>query len=339
MVVWITGGCGFIASNFLVRYVPEHPEIRFINVDALTYAANPESLAPIQGAANYEFLQLDLTDKEATAAALARTRPDVVINFAAETHVDRSIRRPEEVVNTNVGSVLSLLEGIRGLGENAPRLIHVSTDEVYGGLGNDESTTEASPYRPGNPYSASKAAGDHLVRAYARTFGLRACITHCSNNYGPRQAPEKLIPRMIARIQAGESLPVYGEGKQRRDWLHVNDHNAAIWAVMERGKDGETYDIGGGEEMENIGIVHELCAVMASLTGQPESQYRELVTFVPDRPGHDWRYAIDSTKIRRELGWQPAVSFAEGLRTTVEWYLANPEWVAAARSRLEVAHA
>ncbi|MBX3097012.1 MAG: dTDP-glucose 4,6-dehydratase [Fimbriimonadaceae bacterium] len=340
MVILVTGGCGFIGSNFLVRYVPRHPEIKFVNLDALTYAGVPESVATISESPNYVFEQCDLRHSNAVNRVWQTHEPNAVIHFAAETHVDRSIRRPMEAVETNVIGTLHVLEAARAAWKTgSERFVHISTDEVYGSVKDDESTTEDSAYHPSSPYSAGKAASDHLVRAWAKTFRLPINITHCSNNFGPRQLPEKLIPRMIARLQAGESLPVYGQGLNRRDWLFVDDHNDAIWTVLHKGEVGETYDIGADHEVANIDLVRELIRVVADETGRDANALEQQIEFVEDRPGHDWRYAIDCTKIKRELGWAPAVSFHDGLRNTVRWYLSNPEWLAAARRQLEAVHA
>lgn len=337
MVILVTGGCGFIGSNFLVRFVPRHPEVKFINLDALTYAGVPASVEDVADLPNYFFEKADLRDADAVDEIWQRHRPDMIVHFAAETHVDRSIRRPAEAIQTNVIGTLNLLESLRRHSLSDARFIHISTDEVYGSLADGEFTNEASAYRPSSPYSAGKAASDHLVRAWAKTYGVRTNITHCSNNYGPRQLPEKLIPRMMARLLSGEKLPVYGEGLNRRDWLFVDDHNEAIWKVIESGKIGETYDIGGGHEMANIDLVRHLIRIVNEESGEDAGEDR--IEFVADRPGHDWRYAIDSRKIRQELGWRPQITFEDGLRQTVRWYLANPGWMEAARRQLETVHA
>ena len=337
MVILVTGGCGFIGSNFLVRFAPRHPAVKFINLDALTYAGVPASVADVADLPNYIFEKADLRDAAAVDEIWQRHRPDIVVHFAAETHVDRSIRHPADAIETNIIGTLNLLESLRRHSLGNARFVHISTDEVYGSLDDEEFTTEESPYRPSSPYSAGKAASDHLVRAWAKTYGVRTNITHCSNNYGPRQLPEKLIPRMIARLRSGEKLPVYGEGLNRRDWLFVDDHNEAIWKVIERGKPGETYDIGGGHEIANIELVRQLIRIVGEESGEVAGEDR--IEFVADRPGHDWRYAIDSRKIRQELGWRPQISFDDGLRQTVRWYLENPGWMEAARRQLEAVHA
>ena len=330
MKVVVTGGAGFIGSSFLLTLVPRCPEHRFINVDKLTYAANLQSLAPIADRPNYGFRRLDIADAAAVSALFEEERPDVVVHFAAESHVDRSILGPAEFVRTNIEGTFVLLEAARrqiAAGQPFHRFHHVSTDEVYGSLEDDGAFTETTRYDPSSPYSASKAASDHLVRAYHRTFKLPVKLTNCSNNYGPLQFPEKLIPLMIMNAQDGKPLPVYGQGTNVRDWLYVQDHCEAIWTVVQRGAVGETYNIGGNNEVKNIDVVHGLCRVLAEETGRPAEALLGLITYVKDRPGHDLRYAIDATKIREHLGWSPKETFETGLRKTVRWYLDHHAWV------------
>jgi dTDP-glucose 4,6-dehydratase len=333
MKILVTGGAGFIGSNFLQRFVPRMSEHEFLNVDALTYAGNPYSLDGVADAPNYAFERIDIADSEAVLATFRRFRPDLVVHFAAESHVDRSIEAPRAFMRSNVDGTLNLLEAARAIWSDGEGLFHhVSTDEVYGSLGDEGYFTEETAYDPSSPYSASKAASDHLVRAYHRTYGVRIKITNCSNNYGPRQFPEKLIPLMILNAVDRKPLPVYGEGLNVRDWLYVDDHNEAIWAVIERGRIGETYNVGGNNELRNIDVVKTLCRVVAEETGAPVGALEGLITFVKDRPGHDHRYAIDASKVQRECGWRPAETFDTGLRRTVRWYLDNEEWVEQVRS-------
>lgn len=333
MKIVVTGGAGFIGSNFLNLLVPRHPEHQFVNVDKLTYAANLSSLQAVSSLPNYSFERLDIADRAAVDALFARIQPDLVVHFAAESHVDRSIHAPHAFVETNITGTFNLLDAFRALPEVDRRLFHhVSTDEVYGSLGPDGAFTETSPYDPSSPYSASKAASDHLVRAYARTYGLRVKITNCSNNYGPYQFPEKLIPLTILNALEGRPLPVYGRGENVRDWLFVTDHCEAIWTVIQRGRVGETYNIGGRSERRNIDVVRAICDVVASETSKPVADLLELITFVDDRPGHDLRYAIDPGKIERECGFVPEESFETGLRKTVRFYIENTQWVADVRS-------
>ncbi len=325
----VTGGAGFIGSAFLNRFVPLRPSDEFLNLDKLSYAANLGNLESIESAPNYHFLQADLADA-GQLSGLDSFRPDWIIHFAAETHVDRSIRGPRDFVESNILGTFNLLEWARTNWGNDPQkvFLNVSTDEVYGELGPHGAFSEASPYSPNSPYSATKAAADHLCRAYAHTYGLNVKITNCSNNYGPRQFPEKLIPLMILNAAEGKPLPVYGDGSNVRDWLHVDDHCEAIWRVAEAGKSGETYCIGGGHDVPNLEIVQSIAKLVSVRTGQPEAP----IQFVPDRPGHDFRYAINASKIKEELGWTPKHTFEEGLKETVDWYLDHPEWVAAVRS-------
>jgi dTDP-glucose 4,6-dehydratase len=333
MKIVVTGGAGFIGANFLNLFVPRHPEHRFINVDALTYAANLASLAPIENRPNYAMQCIDIADAAAVDELFAREAPDRVVHFAAESHVDRSIVDPGACIRTNVAGTYTLLEAFRKNTRSACALFHhVSTDEVYGSLGADGSFTESSRYDPSSPYSATKAASDHLVRAYARTFGLPTMVTNCSNNYGPLQFPEKLIPLTILNAIDRRPLPVYGQGLNVRDWLFVEDHCEAIWTVMERAPTGTTYNIGGNHEVRNIDVVNGVCRMVAEETGAHLSELTDLITFVADRPGHDLRYAIDASKLKRELGWAPRESFDSGLRRTVLWYLDNPSWVEDVRS-------
>ena len=334
MATWlVTGGAGFIGGNFVLDAVRRG--VRVANLDALTYAGNRDTLAPLDGDPNHVFVQGDIGDGALVAALLAEHRPDAVVNFAAESHVDRSIDGPGAFVQTNVVGTLALLEAVRdywkALDEpdrSAFRFLHVSTDEVYGSLGDTGKFTETTPYAPNSPYSASKAASDHLVRAFHHTYGLPVLTTNCSNNYGPYQFPEKLIPLVIARALAGEPLPVYGDGKNVRDWLYVGDHCSAIEAVLERGRVGETYNVGGDAERKNIEVVNVICALLDErrprADGKPRSSQ---VAYVSDRPGHDRRYAIDADKLKRELGWAPSVTFEEGIARTVDWYLDNQAWV------------
>jgi len=326
MKILVTGGAGFIGSNFLLTSVRERPECHFVNVDVLTYAANLANLEAIARSPNYEFCRTDITDPAAVLEVFARVKPDLVFHFAAESHVDRSIVGPSAFVQTNVVGTFNLLEAARRL-DKAVHFHHVSTDEVYGSLGAEGLFTETTAYDPSSPYSASKAASDHLVRAYHRTYGLPVRVTNCSNNYGPYQFPEKLIPLMIKNALAGKPLPIYGKGENIRDWLYVEDHCSAIWAVHERGKLGETYNIGGNNELTNIALVKTLCTILAEVTGKPESDYTGLITYVKDRPGHDMRYAIDATKLKTDCGWSPAETVHSGLRKTVEWYVQNQAWV------------
>jgi len=329
----VTGGAGFIGGNFVLDAVARG--IRVVNLDALTYAGNRDTLASLDDDPGHVFTHGDIGDRALVASLLATHRPDAVINFAAESHVDRSIDGPAAFVQTNVVGTLSLLEAVRdhwralkGNTKEAFRFLHVSTDEVYGSLGDSGKFTEDTPYAPNSPYSASKAASDHLVRAFHHTYGLPVLTTNCSNNYGPYQFPEKLVPLIIARALAGEPLPIYGDGKNVRDWLFVADHCAAIRAVLERGRIGETYNVGGDAEMQNIDVVHTICALLDARRPRADGQPRtSQITYVADRPGHDRRYAIDASKLKGELGWQPAHSFGQGIADTVDWYLEHQDWV------------
>jgi dTDP-glucose 4,6-dehydratase len=329
MKILVTGGAGFIGSNFLQLFVPRYPEHLFINLDKLTYAANLSSLGEVSRLPNYAFARVDIADASAVLAVFQQYTPELVIHFAAESHVDRSIFGPAEFIQTNIVGTFNLLEACRTTWTPMTRGLfqHVSTDEVYGSLGDSGLFTEETRYDPSSPYSASKAASDHLVRAYHRTFGLPVKLTNCSNNYGPRQFPEKLIPLMVLNALAGKPLPIYGAGHNVRDWLYVEDHCEAIWRVIERGRIGETYNIGGNSEKANIDVVRAICQVLAEETGHAAQEFENLMTFVPDRPGHDLRYAMDTTRICTELGWEPKENFASGLRKTVRWYLDNRTWV------------
>lgn len=331
----VTGGAGFIGANFIHYWVRHHADDRIINLDALTYAGNLENLAGLENNANYRFVHGSIGDGELVKRLFDDESIDTVVNFAAESHVDRSIAGPEAFVQTNIHGTFNLLEAARSAwqGEKeACRFLHVSTDEVYGSLGPDDMPfTEQTPYAPNSPYSASKAASDHLVRAWFHTYGLPVLTTNCSNNYGPYQFPEKLIPLVIINALEGEPLPVYGDGKNIRDWLYVEDHCRGIDAVLSGGAPGETYNIGGCNEWTNIDIVRCVCQTLDTL--RPAHSPREsLITYVKDRPGHDRRYAIDSGKLMRNLGWAPAHRFENGIVKTVQWYLDHPDWVARARS-------
>ena len=334
MKTWlVTGGAGFIGGNFVLDAVVRGT--RIVNLDALTYAGNRDTLASLDGDERHVFVQGDIGDRARVASLLEAHKPDAIINFAAESHVDRSIEGPAAFVQTNVVGTLSLLESARDYWRALPagakeafRFLHVSTDEVYGSLGESGRFTEQTPYAPNSPYSASKAASDHLVRAFHHTYGLPVLTTNCSNNYGPYQFPEKLIPLVIARALAGEPLPIYGDGKNVRDWLYVADHCSAIRMVLDGGRIGETYNVGGDAEMQNIDVVHAICTLLDARRPREDGQPRaSQITYVADRPGHDRRYAIDASKLKRELGWQPAHSFQQGIADTVDWYLSHQDWV------------
>ena len=334
-LILVTGGAGFIGSNFILQWI-ESESTRVLNLDKLTYAGNLSNLESVQTNPQYRFEQGDIVDRDFVCALLARQRPRAIVHFAAESHVDRSIHGPDDFIRTNVNGTFSLLEEARAYWSGLPesdravfRFLHISTDEVYGSLGpSDPAFSETTPYAPNSPYSASKAASDHMVRAYHHTYGLPVLTTNCSNNYGPFQFPEKLIPLMILNACQGKSLPVYGDGQNVRDWLYVEDHCRAIRKVLERGRVGETYNIGGRNEKNNLEIVGAICEMLDGLRpGDPVVPHKGLITFVKDRPGHDRRYAIDAGKIQRELGWTPAHTFETGIRETVQWYLNNQDWV------------
>lgn len=342
-IILVTGGAGFIGSNFVLDWLRTCDE-SVINLDKLTYAGNLENLASLQGNTRHTFVQGDICDRALIDSLLATHKPRAIVHFAAESHVDRSIHGPGEFMRTNIDGTFTLLEAARGYwsvlegeAKAAFRFHHVSTDEVYGSLKpTDPPFTETNPYEPNSPYSASKAASDHLVRAWHHTYGLPVTTSNCSNNYGPYHFPEKLIPLIITNALAGKSLPIYGDGQQIRDWLYVTDHCSAIRTVLAKGKLGEVYNVGGWNEMPNIQIVHTLCDLLDELVplgsrewgaGSGKTSYRELIAYVTDRPGHDRRYAIDARKIECDLGWRPAETFDTGIRKTVEWYLANQEWV------------
>ena len=334
----VTGGCGFIGVNFIRQLLEETPDFtgRIINVDVLTYAGNPLSLADLEARFpdRYVFIKADIGDRAAMAAALDAYRVDAVCHFAAESHVDRSIVRPDAFIQTNIVGTHVLLELFRARREKIRRFHHISTDEVFGSLGPSGAFTEETPYAPNSPYSASKAASDHLVRAYHATYGLPVTISNCSNNYGPYQFPEKLISLMILNALEGKPLPMYGDGLNVRDWLYVGDHARAIWTILARGVEGRTYNVGGRTELPNLEVVRMIADQLDQLAGPlPGGRpRRELITFVKDRPGHDRRYAIDCTRIERELGWRPRESFATGLNRTIRWYLDHREWVEQVRS-------
>jgi len=339
MTILVTGGAGFIGSNFVLDWLEAVGE-PVLNLDALTYAGNLHNLDGLKGDSRHVFVQGDIGDRTLVDRLLAEHCPRAVVHFAAESHVDRSIHGPGDFMRTNVMGTFALLEAVRGYWSGLPdadkgafRFQHVSTDEVYGSLvPGAPAFTETHPYEPNSPYSASKAASDHLVRAWHHTYGLPVVTTNCSNNYGPYHFPEKLIPLMIVNALAGKPLPVYGDGQQVRDWLYVRDHASAIRAVLAGGRVGETYNVGGWNEKANLEIVHTVCALLDELRPDPSGPYRRLITHVKDRPGHDRRYAIDARKIERELGWRPAETFETGIRKTVQWYLDHPDWVANVQS-------
>jgi dTDP-glucose 4,6-dehydratase len=340
MTILVTGGAGFIGGNFVLDWIAGSDE-PVVNLDKLTYAGNLETLASLQGNPRHVFVQGDIGDRTLVERLLAEHRPRAVVNFAAESHVDRSIHGPGDFIETNIVGTYHLLESVRGYWgglleaeKSAFRFLHVSTDEVYGSLAKDDPAfAETNRYEPNSPYSASKAASDHLVRAWHHTYGLPVLTTNCSNNYGPYHFPEKLIPLMIVNALAGKPLPVYGDGMQIRDWLYVKDHCSAIRRVLEAGRLGETYNVGGWNEKPNIEIVHTVCALLDELRPKADgTRYASQITYVTDRPGHDRRYAIDARKLEAELGWKPAETFETGIRKTVQWYLDHPEWVANVQS-------
>jgi dTDP-glucose 4,6-dehydratase len=337
--ILVTGGAGFIGSNFILQRLRQE-SASIANLDKLTYAGNLQNLESIESDLRYEFVHGDIADRGLVRGILERRRPRAVVHFAAESHVDRSIRGPEDFIRTNVDGTFALLEEVRaywvkldGAEKTSFRFLHISTDEVYGSLGADDPAfSESTPYAPNSPYAASKAASDHLVRAYHHTYGLPTLTTNCSNNYGRFQFPEKLIPLVILNARAGKALPVYGDGQNVRDWLYVEDHCEAIATVLHRGKVGETYNIGGWNEKRNIDIVETICDIVDELAERGETPRRSLITFVKDRPGHDRRYAMDATKIERELGWKPKETFESAIRKTVRWYLEHEAWVSAVTS-------
>ncbi|AJW44562.1 dTDP-glucose 4,6-dehydratase [Ralstonia mannitolilytica] len=333
--ILVTGGAGFIGGNFVLNWLANPAADGIVNVDKLTYAGNRKTLASVEHDPRHVFSQTDICDRAALDQLFAQYKPRAVVHFAAESHVDRSIHGPGEFIQTNIVGTFTLLEAARaywgGLDDEAKgafRFLHVSTDEVFGSLGpTDPQFSETTPYAPNSPYSASKAASDHLVRAYHHTYGLPVLTTNCSNNYGPYHFPEKLIPLMITNALSGKPLPVYGDGQNVRDWLYVGDHCAAIREVLARGRLGETYNVGGWNEKTNLDVVYTLCDLLDELKPKATGSYRDQITFVKDRPGHDRRYAIDARKLERELGWKPAETFETGLRKTVQWYLDNQAWV------------
>jgi dTDP-glucose 4,6-dehydratase len=337
--ILVTGGAGFIGSNFILQRLRQE-SASIANLDKLTYAGNLQNLESIESDLRYEFVHGDIADRGLVRGILERRKPRAVVHFAAESHVDRSIRGPEDFIRTNVDGTFALLEEVRaywvkldGAEKTSFRFLHISTDEVYGSLGADDPAfSESTPYAPNSPYAASKAASDHLVRAYHHTYGLPTLTTNCSNNYGRFQFPEKLIPLVILNARAGKALPVYGDGQNVRDWLYVEDHCEAIATVLNRGKVGETYNIGGWNEKRNIDIVETICDIVDELAERGETPRRSLITFVKDRPGHDRRYAMDATKIERELGWKPKETFESAIRKTVRWYLEHEAWVSAVTS-------
>jgi len=340
VAILVTGGSGFIGSNFIVDWLGHLGE-SVINFDKLTYAGNPENFSSLCSDSRHIFVEGDIADGDLVISLLDKYRPRAVINFAAESHVDRSIHGPEDFIQTNIVGTFRLLEAVRSFwndqderSRDAFRFLHVSTDEVYGSLHKDDPAfNENNRYEPNSPYSASKAASDHLVRAYHHTYGLPVLTTNCSNNYGPYQFPEKLIPLMIVNALAGKPLPVYGDGQQIRDWLYVKDHCSAIRRVLDAGRVGEVYNVGGWNEKANLEIIHVICDILDAARPRSDGlSYREQVTYVADRPGHDRRYAIDASKIESELGWRPVETFETGIRKTVEWYLANEEWVASVQT-------
>ncbi|HBB66820.1 MAG: dTDP-glucose 4,6-dehydratase [Elusimicrobia bacterium GWA2_56_46] len=341
--ILVTGGAGFIGSNF-IRYAFERAGFkgRIINYDKLTYAGNPASLKDVAakyGKRAYSFVKGDVCDYSKALRTLKKYRVSAIVHFAAESHVDRSICGPKDFIETNVHGTFSMLEAARNFwsGRKDVRFHHISTDEVYGSLGRTGSFSETTPYDPRSPYSASKASSDHIARAYFHTYGLPVSVSNCSNNYGPYHYPEKLIPLLILNALEGKDLPVYGDGKNVRDWLYVEDHCAAVWEILREGRPGETYNVGGNCEKKNIDVVKDICRLLESVRPSAANpalkgrKYSDLITFVKDRPGHDLRYAINSSKIRRELGWKPAHNFEDGLRSTINWYLRNPAWLAVVR--------
>lgn len=338
--ILVTGGVGFIGSNFILHWI-DRESAHVVNLDKLTYAGNPANLSSITSDVKYKFVHGDICDRDLVADLLLTHRPCAIVHFAAESHVDRSIHGPDDFIRTNVNGTFSLLEEARAYwsalsegNKSGFRFLHVSTDEVYGSLGpNDPAFSETTRYVPNSPYSASKAASDHLVRAYHHTYGMPVLTTNCSNNYGPFQFPEKLIPLVILHAISGKSIPVYGDGQNVRDWLYVTDHCEAIRTVLAKGTPGETYNIGGRNEVKNVNVVNTICSILDDLRpGDPVVPHNKLTTFVKDRPGHDRRYAIDASKIEAELGWRPKETFETGIRKTIEWYLQNEPWIQAVTS-------
>ena len=342
--VLVTGGAGFIGSNFVRYLLQAEPEVQIVNLDLLSYAGSQENLTDLPFPGRHTFVRGDICDRPLVEKLFHQHRIDTVVHFAAETHVDRSILYPDHFLRTNVVGTYTMLEAARqywlvekALGSAEMRFHHISTDEVFGALKPaDPAWTEGTPYAPNSPYAASKAASDHFVRAYGHTYGFPYTITHCSNNYGPYQFPEKLIPLMILNAMDGKPLPIYGDGRQIRDWLYVEDHCEAIWMVLRKGRVGQTYNIGGGSQPTNLEVVQHLCGALDELLpASPSVPHSSLMRFVPDRPGHDRRYAIDITKIKTQLGWQPKESLGSGLHKTVQWYLSHPDWVAAIRQQYD----
>ncbi|OGG99295.1 MAG: dTDP-glucose 4,6-dehydratase [Candidatus Lambdaproteobacteria bacterium RIFOXYD1_FULL_56_27] len=333
--VLVTGGAGFIGSNFLHHLRQIEPQAKLLNLDKLTYAGNPHNLAGLAGTPGYHFVQGDICDPDLVARTLAEFEPNRIVHFAAESHVDRSIDGPYEFVRTNVMGTFNLLfqaknywQALAPQDQEQFRFLHVSTDEVYGSLGESGAFSETTPYAPNSPYSASKAGSDHLVRAWWHTYHFPVITTNCSNNYGPYQFPEKLIPVVLLNALAGKPLPIYGDGQNIRDWLYVVDHCRGIWTALEKGQLGETYNIGGNNERTNLQVVHKLCELLDRIRPKAQGSYKDQITYVPDRPGHDRRYAIDATKISTQLGWQPQEDFDSGFEKTLRWYLDHPDWVA-----------
>ena len=330
----ITGGAGFIGSHVVRLFVNKYPEYQIYNLDKLTYAGNLENIADIQDAGNYEFIKGDIVDRSTVSTVFKDLNIDHVIHLAAESHVDRSIEDPMAFIETNIIGTMNLLDAAREFwnADDGHLFYHVSTDEVYGSLGKDDKFLESTPYDPQSPYSASKASSDHLVRAYHNTYGLPVVISNCSNNYGSHQFPEKLIPLAINNIKNGQKIPIYGKGENIRDWLFVEDHAEAIDTIFHNGQKGETYNVGGNNEWTNIGLIQLLCSIMDTKLGRKDGESAELISFVKDRAGHDLRYAIDSSKLQSQLGWNPSLKFEEGLEKTVDWYLANDEWMSGVTS-------
>ena len=330
----ITGGAGFIGSHVVRLFVNKYPEYQIYNLDKLTYAGNLENIADIQDAGNYEFIKGDIVDRSTVSTVFKDLNIDHVIHLAAESHVDRSIEDPMAFIETNIIGTMNLLDAARESwnADDGHLFYHVSTDEVYGSLGKDDKFLESTPYDPQSPYSASKASSDHLVRAYHNTYGLSVVISNCSNNYGSHQFPEKLIPLAINNIKNQQKIPIYGKGENIRDWLFVEDHAEAIDTIFHNGQKGETYNVGGNNEWTNIGLIQLLCSIMDTKLGRKDGESAELISFVKDRAGHDLRYAIDSSKLQSQLGWNPSLKFEEGLEKTVDWYLANDEWMSGVTS-------